>query len=295
MNLEGEVNKIALGTAQFGLPYGIANQSGQVSGKQVGAILKAALESRITTIDTAIAYGESEQVLGQHPLQEFSVVTKLPELPGNCRNVRDWVMKQLLGSLNRLRIPSVDGLLLHRPHQLLGRHGNELFATLKELRGAGLVRRIGVSVYGPEEIDSLFGEFDFDLVQAPFNILDHRLIQSGGLAKLSQIGAAIHVRSIFLQGLLLMTKEQRPTKFSRWNSLWEEWDRWLLVSGQSPIEACLRYALSIPEIEKVVVGVDSLSQIKQIISASKAAHIPFPGSLSTCDSMLLNPSNWSSL
>jgi len=295
MNSEANPKKLALGTAQFGLPYGIANQSGQVKCDQVGPILELACSSGVTTIDTAIAYGESEQVLGQHSLQRFSVVTKLPEVPENCVDVAEWVIQQVAASLDRLHLPSLDGLLLHRPGQLFEPLGGELFEAMKGLREQGLVRRIGVSVYDPEELDRLFETFQFDLVQAPFSVLDRRLIQSGWLQKFSNMGTALHVRSIFMQGLLLMTKQERPIKFSRWNTLWDEWDRWLLDTGQSRIEACLRHVLSIDEIEKIVVGVDSLSQFQQIISAAKGACHPLPDCLSTCDPLLLNPSNWAYL
>lgn len=295
MNSASDPKRLALGTAQFGLPYGVANRSGQVKTDQVGEVLDLARDAGVNTIDTAIAYGESEQVLGQHILQGFSVVTKLPEVPENCGDVGEWVQKQLSASLARLHLPSVDGLLLHRPDQLFGPFGDELFQTMKRLREQGLVRRIGVSVYSPEELDKLFETFQFDLVQAPFNIVDRRLVQSGWLERFLNMGTALHVRSIFMQGLLLMAKDERPGKFSRWNTLWDEWERWLLETGQSPVEACLRYALSIAGIEKVVVGVDSLSQLQQIIGAAKGACLPLPDSLSTCDPLLLNPSKWTDL
>jgi len=162
-------------------------------------------------------------------------------------------------------------------------------------RQQGLVSRIGVSVYGTEELDTLFDSYRFDLVQAPFNILDKRLSQSGWLERLDRSGTALHVRSVFMQGLLLMAKKDRPAKFQRWNPLWAQWEQWLNDTGQTPLEACLRHALAIPQIERVVVGVDSISQWQDILSASEGAALSPPESLWCNDIELLNPSFWNHL
>lgn len=287
--------KLALGTVQFGLPYGIANQSGQVSPEEVGLILESAQQAGVRTLDTATAYGESEKVLGQQNLQGFAVVTKLPEVPANCLDVFGWVQSQLHASLERLGISAVDGLLLHRPGQLLEAHGAELFGALQALREQKLARRIGISAYSPEELDSLCQRYHFDLIQAPFNILDKRLVRAGWLERLQREGTDLHVRSVFMQGLLLMKPGERPAKFARWEALWSRWERWLAESGQSPLQACLRHALGIAEIERVVVGVDSLAQWQEILQAATAPCSPVPPGLECLDIELLNPSLWNNL
>lgn len=295
MNLQADIGKIALGTVQFGLPYGVANQSGQVQPNEVAKILDLARESGISILDTAIAYGESETVLGSQNLYGLSVVTKLPEVPEDCGDIGQWVESQVKGSLSRLKVDKMEGLLLHRPSQLLSSFGYRLNEKLQELKQQGVVQRVGMSVYGPEELDKFCNRFHFDLIQAPFNILDRRLLDSGWLARLQNMGTALHVRSVFMQGLLLMSKEERPKKFAHWNSLWNQWHRWLYETGQKPVEACMRYALSIPEIEKVVVGVDSYPQLQQIVRAASGPCFAPPADLATSDSRLLNPSSWNDL
>lgn len=295
MNTVADTGKLALGTVQFGIPYGIANNSGQVQPDEVGKILELAKSSAVKTLDTAIAYGESEAALGQHNLSDFSVITKLPEVPSDTSNVIDWVSRQLEGSLARLNISTLDSLLLHRPAQLIESFGGTLYRQLQDLKQQGLVKRIGISIYEPEELDLLCEYFHFDLIQAPFNIIDNRLSESGWLKRLQDMGTSLHVRSVFMQGLLLMSKQQRPEKFSCWDDLWNKWDQWLEETGQTPLQACLRHALSVPEIEKVVVGVDSAFQLEQIIHASKGVCFPIPTELSITDSKLLNPSNWNEL
>jgi len=295
MNSANPPSRLALGTAQFGLPYGVANQSGQVSLEEVALILDAARQAGVHTLDTATAYGDSEAVLGLQDLKGFSIVTKLSSVPADCADVSGWVESQLYSSLERLGVSSVDGLLLHRPSQLLGEYGEALFHVLQRLRVQGLVRRIGVSVYSPEELDLLCQRYHFDLIQAPFNIIDKRLANSGWLDRLPLESIDLHVRSIFMQGLLLMGYGERPAKFARWNSLWAKWQSWLSETNQSPLQACLRHALAASQIEKVVVGVDSLAQWQGILRATAGDCPVVPAELECADIELLNPSLWNHL
>ncbi|TAK90631.1 MAG: aldo/keto reductase [Burkholderiaceae bacterium] len=284
--------KLALGTVQFGLPYGVANQTGQVSRTEAEAILRDALIAGFDTLDTAIAYGESEQRLGEIGVGRWQVVSKLPAIPEACTDVAAWAQKSVMDSLMRLKIPKLHGLLLHCSQQLLGKQGEVLYGALLALKEQGAVEKIGVSIYDPQELDALGSRFRCDLVQAPFNILDRRLASSGWLARLHQSGTEVHVRSIFLQGLLLMEATKRPAMFNRWQPLWDHWHRWLSEQALTPLQACLGFAMSQPEIDRVVVGIDSLKQLQEIMSAVETKIAPVPQSLVTEDVQLLNPSNW---
>lgn len=287
--------KIALGTVQFGLDYGIANQAGRVYLEDVKNILQQAKSHRVDTLDTAIAYGDSENALGQSDVGGWKIVTKLSALPEGCVDVAGWVETQIEGSLSRLGINQLHGVLLHRPEQLLGPDGKTLFNALQRLKAQGTTRKIGVSIYGFEELDRLTGEMDFDLVQAPLNILDRRLVESGWAKRLKERGVEVHARSAFLQGLLLMAPDQRPTKFARWQPLWAEWERWLGDTGLTPLQACLAYALGVADVDKVVVGVDSAKQLKEILESSHSTLPNLPNWLSPIDAALINPSQWNQL
>lgn len=286
--------RLALGTVQFGLPYGISNQSGQISCSEGADILDYARASGIDTLDTAIAYGSSEQRLGEIGLDQWRVVSKLPVLPDGCAD-GGWVRDSLLGSLARLGLPRLGGFLLHHPQALLSKNGEALYSALVELKSAGTVEKIGISIYDPAELDTLWPYFDFDLVQVPFNFVDRRLISSGWLERMVQVGTEVHVRSVFLQGLLLMDDASRPAKFDRWEPLWGNWKRWLHEHELTALQACLGFALSQPEIGRVVVGVDGLAHLQQIISAATTAtNAPSaPDALSSEDPNLINPSKWS--
>jgi hypothetical protein len=287
--------KLALGTAQFGLPYGIANREGQITRSVAKAMLQMAAVIGIDTLDTAIAYGESETCLGETGAQRFKLVTKLPAVPDACDNITGWINEQVSASLGRLGVHSVYGLLLHRPEQLLGTNGKELFQSLQDLKKNKLVQKIGISIYTPSELEALIPLYRFDLLQAPFNLIDRRLSTSGWLQRLNHDGVEIHTRSAFLQGLLLMSRSEIPTKFAPWGGLWDKWHDWLAHQPVTAVQACLAYPLSFPEIDRVVVGADSKDQLGQIIgSAVNLVPYAFPD-LYCEDENLINPARWSQL
>lgn len=287
--------RLALGTVQFGLPYGVANQSGQVPRSIAKAMLDLAAASGIDTLDTAIAYGDSEACLGEAGIEGFKVVTKLPSIPAGCDDVGGWVRNQVAGSLARLGVKGLYGVLLHRPEQLLGPAGEVIYWALQGVKEAGLVRKVGVSVYAPSELEALIPRYRFGLIQAPFNLVDRRLQSTGWLQRLKEAGIEVHTRSAFLQGLLLMAQSARPEKFSPWSELWNAWHEWLSRHGASAVQACLAFALSVPEIDRVVVGADSVSQLEQIVSAAvSAVPIDFPA-LSCEEENLINPARWCQL
>jgi aryl-alcohol dehydrogenase-like predicted oxidoreductase len=287
--------RLALGTVQFGLPYGIANHAGQVTRPIARDMLSLATSKGVDTLDTAIAYGESESCLGEIGTQGFKLVTKLPAVPDGHSDIKGWVREQVAASFSRLGGNSVYGLLLHRPDQLLKADGAVLFNALSELKDAGLVQKIGVSIYAPDELDALVPRYRFDLVQAPFNLIDRRIFTSGWLQRLKQDGVEIHTRSAFLQGLLLMPQSAIPAKFAPWAELWAKWQSWLAQYSVTAVQACLAYPLTFPEIERVVIGADSTAQLEQIISASQEETPLNLPDLSCDDENLINPANWSRL
>ncbi len=289
------VNRLALGTVQFGINYGISNKVGQVSRKDAKAMLQLASYSGIDTLDTAIAYGDSETCLGEAGTQDFKVITKLPSLPENCSDVSAWVYQQVVASLSRLGLNNIYGLLLHRSEQLLSPNGSALYKTLQTLKDKGLVQKVGVSIYDPSELAALAPKFSFDLVQAPFNLIDRRIYLSGWLQRLKDSGVEIHTRSAFLQGLLLMTRNNIPKKFSPWDDLWDKWFRWQLEHNISASQACLAFPLSFQQIDRVVVGAESVNQLEQIVSNANV-HLKNMAPFLQCDDeKLINPSIWDAL
>lgn len=288
-------DRLALGTVQFGISYGVANQSGQVAPEEVSRIIVAAATAGMRTLDTAIAYGTSESVLGSCGVTNWEIVTKLPAIPDDCEDVQAWLLNQIEGSLTRLNVGSVHGVLLHRPDQLFGAHGSALLRALRLIQTRGYTKKIGVSIYAPAELNDILALGVFDLVQAPLNILDRRLVESGWAQRVRERGVELHARSVFLQGLLLMPTAQRPAKFKRWHSIWDEWERWLGVSGLSPVQACLRYVLSVSEVDRLVVGVENLAHLQDILSAAAGVLPDLPKWPTAPEIELINPVHWNQL
>ena len=289
------MSRLALGTVQFGLPYGIANQGGQVSRPEAKSMLRFALANGIDTLDTAIGYGSSEVCLGEAGTQGFKLVTKLPTVPNDCEDVKRWIQEQVIASLSRLGVTNVYGLLLHQSDQLLGSNGTLVFQALQELKDNGQVQKVGVSIYSPAELDLLIPKYRFDLVQAPFNLVDRRLYSTGWMQRLKDDDIEIHTRSAFLQGLLLMSQADIPYMFSPWNELWETWYRWLLENQVSAVQACLAFPLSFPEIDRVVIGADSQRQLAQVVSAANKSLDVYLPDLHSNDQNLINPAKWNLL
>lgn len=288
--------KIALGTAQFGLDYGVANSLGKIPSAEARKILNLTKIYGVDTLDTATIYGESEAFLGQEGVSAYKVVTKLPQFPEVCEDIEGWVFEQAFASIQRLKINKLYGLLLHKSVMLNGVHGERVFKSLEILKEQGKVEKIGVSVYSPSELEYLVPRYKIDLIQLPLNIIDQTMRSSGWLTRLKDLEVEIHARSIFMQGLLLMDRMQIPTKFKKWSELWDVWDTWTTKNKISRLEACLNFSMSIAEIDKLIVGVDSSAQLNQIIEVVKNKNIldNFPN-ITCTDESLINPSNWGAL
>jgi aryl-alcohol dehydrogenase-like predicted oxidoreductase len=284
--------RLALGSAQFGLKYGVANVSGQVGQSEVLAILNCAAAAGIDTLDTAIGYGQSEASLGRAGMAGWRVITKLPPLPPDITAVPQWIDDQIGGSLRRLGITQLEAVLLHSSRDLLGAHREAYLRTLMDAKNAGLARALGVSIYDTAELDDLWPIWRPDIVQAPCNVLDRRLIRSGWLERLSRHGVRVHVRSAFLQGLLLMPPERRPDGFERWRGILDRWTAWCNGCGVSPLQGALAFTQRLNGVELVVVGVDGIQQLEQILALSAVGEPPPPEDMFSEDRNLIDPSRW---
>ena len=289
-----DLSRLALGGAQFGLPYGISNITGAIGRTTARDVLTMAAKVGIRTIDTAMSYGNSEEVLGSAGAGSWTICTKLPPVPPQTESVSSWVKSSVQASLKRLRADHLDTLFLHEPSDLLGSRGPELRDALEDCRSRGVTKRVGASIYDPVELEKLLPLMTIDAIQAPFNLLDQRLVTSGALQHLRDLGIAVHVRSIFLQGLLLMDRPEREHRFPEWKELWNIYDDQLKRTGASPLKTCLCFGLSVPGIEHVVVGVSSCGDLAEIITAaSSTTPLEYPD-CQTDDMMLIDPRQWGS-
>jgi len=286
--------KIILGTAQFGLHYGIANVQGRIDENEIKKILDLAIQKKINYIDTAIAYGESEKIIGKYNFDNFKIITKISSIPKTVLHTEKWIRNQVLASIKRLEIKKLEALLLHDPNQILDKNGSLIIKTLVEMKSEGFINKIGISIYNPSQIQQYLDIYKFDIIQAPLNILDQRMIQTGWMTLLKSSGIEFHARSIFLQGLLLMAN--KPNQFDKWEKLWDQLDDWLDEEKLTAMQACVRFVLSQKDVSAVVLGVDSATQLNQILSTGNDPLNEFPLFMKNInDEKLLNPGNWNLL
>ena len=295
--MDDAVHKLALGTVNFGMDYGIANTAGQVDGAEVLGILRAAQHAGIKTLDTAIRYGDSEKILGLSGVEEFQVVTKIPRVIGSGATFTKRVEDQIQQSLTLLGCRKLYAVMLHAPDQLSETDGPELMQALVHIRELGLAEKIGISIYHTKSLDALWSWFKPDIVQAPFNIFDQRLLTTGWASVLHEAGTEIHVRSTFLQGLLLMPVTQLPKCFSPWAELFAHWFAWQIGSRSSALELAVQFNLSQPWADKIVVGVETAQQLTDLVAAARGELPEIPRELrhGVTDEGLINPSKWTAL
>ncbi|MCE5249577.1 aldo/keto reductase [bacterium] len=258
--------ELGLGTVQFGLDYGVSNPTGKVPEDAIRVILAIARENGIRVLDTAVAYGNSERVLGSvlDGDHHFRIVSKLPSCKKDAITRKDCESLKVtfFESLERLRLQRAAGLLLHAPGDLFLPGGEEIYTVLASLKAEGLVEKIGISVYSGDEIDRVFCNYDFDLVQLPLNVLDQRLAVSGHLARLRARKVEIHVRSAFLQGLLLMPTDSINPFFSPVLPVLRRYRTVLDEHGLSPVDGALGYLRTRKEIDVILIGVTSEQELR---------------------------------
>lgn len=287
---------MSLGAAQFGLQYGIANKGGKILLPDAIDIIKLARKSGLSLIDTAMSYGDSETVLGKADISGFQIVTKIPSIKGLSGDINEHLEKLITRSLLRLNAQTLYGVLLHDASDLNDPRLPELFGALNSFKRAGKIKKIGISVYSPCELDIVYDGLSVDIVQLPINLIDRRFELSGALNRLKKLGIEIHSRSAFLQGLLLLSHVDLPPKFRKWSVLWERFEQTLPELGETAVEACLRYPLSLTAVDRVIVGVDSAKHLREILRFKNSTSFDNSYSFLSSDEVaLVNPSRWNDL
>jgi len=292
--------KIALGTVQLGMDYGISNQLGQTEKSKAKKILQYASEQGIHIFDTAPSYGNSENIIGNfirnNPNSKCcNIVTKTPYFKVDIidsKQVND-LFKNFESSQNKLGTKYIYGLLIHNCNDLFSSGGKKLLNAMEKLKKDGFVKKIGVSLYDGQQVDQLLDNYSIDLVQLPVNILDQRLIKGGQLAKLKKYNVEVHARSAFLQGLLLMSPNNIPSWFDPVRGVLESFHKEAKKRNMSVLQLALSFVQSIDEIDKVIVGVNTLRQLQEVVSAASIrVNTTELSYISIDDPAFINPVNW---
>jgi len=288
--------KLALGTVQFGIDYGISNTLGKTPQDEVNKILSLAHQYKISTLDTSSTYGNSEAALGQSDnLLSFKIITKTPSFSEGTITKKhlNLIESTFHDSLTYLKQNAIDGLLIHACDDLYKPGGEYIFKTIEKLKYQGFIKKIGVSVYNNEQLKYITSHFNIDLVQLPFNIFDQRLLHNGTLSALKKKQIEIHTRSTFLQGLLLMPIDKLPDYFMPFHHHLKRFDEYASALNLSKVELALGFVNNIDEIDKVVCGINNTQQLSELVTASKhKVNIKLAKHLATTNEGLICPVNW---
>jgi aryl-alcohol dehydrogenase-like predicted oxidoreductase len=292
--------KLALGTVQFGLNYGVSNLQGQVNKSQVQEILEQALSLGINTLDCAPVYGNSEQVIGESIFDSnFNIITKIPALS----NEQESLLEYFEQSLQKLQTKSLHGLLLHQANNLITHPKcQDLFQQLLSLKKQKRINEIGASLYSPEQLKTIAATYPIDIAQVPINIFDQRFLAKEIIDLCREKQIKLHVRSLFLQGLIFFNERNLPTYFSPFK------EKLLAFSQLAKHLNCTELALALSivaqdshysynVIEKLIIGVCNTAQLNQIVQAYQQAStlavtIEELKTLKDNRLELINPSYW---
>ena len=204
--------KIALGTANFGQKYGLIKKKSPK--KEIIKILNLCKNNNIKLIDTAINYGDTETELGKYDLSFFKICTKLPKIPySKKKDVENWVTKNINQSLKNLNLKKIDYVLMHSTDQLKLERSRIAYNVLHDLKKKNIIKKIGYSIYSTIELKKFYKKYKPDVIQAPYNVFDRRIKNTGWLKKLKKEKVEVFGRSIFLKGLLIRSF-QFQKKFS---------------------------------------------------------------------------------
>lgn len=270
-------NKLVLGTAQLGLDYGIANKIGKPEENKAFEIMKYAVENGIDYFDTAYSYGNSEIIIGKflnfHKKykNKINIITKMPSSKKEKLNEKD-INNRFFESLHRLRQESIYCYMVHDFIDIKN-NCDEIGNIFLKLKENSYIKKIGVSIYEPYQLEFLVKYFDFDLIQLPISIFDQRFITNKSLKRLKRKNIEVHVRSIFLQGLLFLEENNLPPKMNKFKDYISKLNAISLKYNLSKEEIALLFVNAINEINKIVIGIEKIDQLQRnvkILSKSES-------------------------
>tara|TARA_B100000795_G_scaffold52994_1_gene34730 strand:+ start:313 stop:1188 length:876 start_codon:yes stop_codon:yes gene_type:complete len=283
--------RLVIGGAQLGMSYGIFNNK-KISKKEIIKIEKIIKKSNIKYIDTASSYGVSEKIIGNNKLNKLNIITKI-KLPIAIqkKDIRKFVNKKIKSSLIKLRVKNIYGLLVHDYKDLIGNKGEFFLSCLKELKQKNLVKSIGLSIYNPVELKKIWKFWKPDIIQAPFNVFDQRIIKSGWVDILKKSNVKIFTRSCFLQGLLLGNQDslQIPKKQ---RELLSSFNKWCVSKKISRLKACLHFVKQFKNIDFVLAGFNDYDQLNEILHIFNQKNTKIPRKFFTNNLNLIDPRKW---
>lgn len=269
-----KISQFSLGTVQLGLSYGVANSSGKPSREAAHALLRCAVESGVNSIDTAAAYGDSEEVIGSFLAQcpaasELLITTKIADFDHSSEAALERSIREKTAACKkRLGLSRLPVLMLHHSGDFT-KNPAAVLRVLEALRAEGEIEQLGISLYEEDDF-ALVANSSFDAVQIAQNIFDWRLITSGKLKALTDAGKLVFVRSVFLQGLVFKTPESLSAEIAFCAPVLQKFREFCTRYGMTPAALAASFVLSLPGVTSLVLGCETLDQVQQNLTLIEA-------------------------
>jgi aryl-alcohol dehydrogenase-like predicted oxidoreductase len=279
--------ELVIGTATFGSGYGIANRGRFLREADALEILSAAQNLGISSLDTAPAYSNSEEIIGifhsAHP--KFDCYSKLSPQALTSSTETQLAIEN---SLKNMKVESLKGLYFHNPIDLLANDPAQIETLIDVIEETKSVEKIGVSIYELSELIAIQERHPrISLFQVPENIADQRLRHSQEIMRFHQAGIEFHIRSVFLQGLLLM--EKAPNQLLGAQPFIDRLRSTAHNRSCSPVDLCLSYVKQLAWASKFIVGISEVTQLQEIFCARYDLSIEIDESL---PNDILDPRRW---
>lgn len=286
--------KLGLGTIDFSTALG--KHAFNTSHEEITAMLDIAQQAGIKVLDTALTAGDSQLVLADclRDSHTFNIVARAPRFSNEFfmaqqADLLEESFEQTLAQLNQSQLYA---LLISHDDGLSLQNGEKLFHRMRGLKDQGLIQKIGVSVSTPEDALQVQAKLAPDIIQIPLNVLDQRCVMEKVLSPLKNESVEIHVRDVFLQGVLMQPSSLHPW-FWGIKSLMHEYERFLIQEALTPLEGALAFVSNIPEVDVVLVGAQSLGQLQELIEGANCQVNPAYFYAFSCqDKRIINTKEW---
>ena len=266
---------LCLGTAQFGMQYGVTNKKNRFNSEDVNFILKYAIYKSIKLLDTAQNYGNAEELIGLSSLSnKFKIISKIsfPKSRLSCLELKEYLETNIHKTLDNLNIESLEGLLFHDPSDLKSNNGLDILNWIQDFKSNGLVKRIGISIYSEEDLVDLPLD-KLDIVQLPISVYDQRFLKNNMISFLKKKNIAVHARSIFLQGVILSDKNNFPKFLSKeFKSHHCRFIDMLKKNKTNALFESINFIKNIDHIESILFGISDIQDLKEILLTWENIH-----------------------
>jgi len=292
---------ISIGTAQLGMKYGVASNHSKMKIEDFSKILDHSKKKNIKYIDTAMTYGDSEKIIGDLLKKKklnktFKIITKIPNLRFVSRKkIYIHILSEIKQSIKKLGVNNLYAILIHDTKDLNSEKINIIYKSLLKIKKIGLVKKIGFSVYKSLDLKKFIKLYNFDIIQFPFNVFDQRILQKKIQYMLKSKKIELHIRSIFLQGLLLLSSKEIIQKGFKKNKSLKKWEDFLNKKNIKPLDACINFILKYNFYSKLIIGFDNYIQFKNVVKKYeylKKNEININYNKLKTNGNLINPSKW---